>query len=101
MKMRPRAPSCDASIDPATREWGYTAVNVHDPDPCLAQCRERFVAEVVAAPADDNVALCEALNGTAEAGKDMDFGWLYCCSSVLCGVHFDRVTRGPGHDRGF
>lgn len=101
MKMRPRAQDCDAAIDPATREWPYLATDVPNPAACLSQCRESFMAEVVAAPADDKAALCEAMNGTAQAGGDVGFGWLYCCSSVLCGVSFDKVTRSAGQDRGF
>lgn len=101
MKMRPRAQNCDVSIDPATKEWPYLAINVHDPETCLVQCRERFIAEKVETSADDNAALCEALNSTAQASADTGFGWLYCCSSVLCGVSFDRVTRSAGQDRGF
>lgn len=101
MKMQRRAANCDDSIDPEAREWPHLAVDVQDPKACLAQCQQRFVSEVVPAPDDDTTAMCEVLNRTAEAQEHMGFGWLYCCSSVLCGVSFDRETKSPGQDRGF
>lgn len=101
MKMRRRAPDCDDSIDPEAKAWPHLAVDIRDPKACLAQCRQRFVSQVVPTPDDDTPALCEALNRTADADGDPGFGWLYCCSSVLCGVSFGRETRGTGQDRRF
>lgn len=101
MKMRRRVTDCDDSIDPKAREWPHLAVDVQDPKACLAQCRQRFVSEVVLTPDDDTPALCEALNRSAEVDEELEFGWLYCCSSVLCGVSFDRETRSAGQDRRF
>lgn len=101
MKMRRRAPVCDDSIDPKAREWPHLAVDVQDPKACLEQCRQRFVSEAVSTPIGNAPALCEALNRTIDADDDLGFGWLYCCSSVLCGVSFDMERRSAGQDRRF
>ena len=100
-EMRSGVGNCDDSIDPATKEWLHLATDVHDSEECLAQCKDRFIAEAVEGQASNMDALCEALSRTGEAGKNTAFDWLYCCDSVLCGVAFDRKTRRAGQDRGF
>ena len=94
-------PYCDSSIDPEIKKWPHLATDVRDPGACLAQCHERFVAETIRAPVPDTAALCEVLNGTSTANQGEKLGWLYCCSSVLCGVSFDREARSVGEDREF
>lgn len=101
MAHRPREKDCDDTLDPAARKWPYLATDVREPRECVAQCRSRFITEVASAPDNDPGALCAALSRRAEADRDVDLGWLYCCDSALCGVWFDGVEGTKGQDREF
>ncbi|KAH6885799.1 hypothetical protein B0T10DRAFT_462049 [Thelonectria olida] len=76
----------------ANRAWGFVADQVDDAPPCIAECRGRFLSDVL--PENETFErVCEMLQDSASEGP---FRALYCCDAQICGVdHLQKAEQDP------